>query len=288
MRKEKLDAVRIVSAVCMTLFAILICFPFWISIVTSVITNASYGRQPVQLIPQSFTLDNYLYILKNSRILVGYKNTLTVVILGLAYYFCVSLTMAYGLAARDYPGKKFFTLFLIIPMYLGGGMIPVYLLLRDLKLINSLWAIILLCGLSPFNIILLKNGIEQLPTELIEAARIDRAGEFTIFARIVVPLIKPILVTILLFAAVGYWNEWFWSMMVLNSGDRRTLQVILRGIVSQGESLDSMSSALSYANVFQAGVKMAAVVITMLPIMLVYPFLQKHFAKGIMIGAVKM
>lgn len=288
MRKAKMDWVCIVSTVVMTLFAIVVCFPFWVCLVTSVISNASYARNAVQLIPESFTLDNYRYILRNSQILVGYKNTLMVVGIGLLYCLCVSLTMAYGLSCKDYPGKRFFIWYLLIPMYLSGGLIPVYLLLRNLHLIDSLWSIILLCGLSPFNIILLKNGIEQLPMDLIEAARIDRAGELTIFVRVVVPLIKPILVTVLLFTAVSYWNEWFWSMITLNSSAKRTLQVILRGIVSQGEGMDSMSSTLSYANVFQEGIKMAAVVATMLPIMLVYPFLQKHFAKGIMIGAVKM
>lgn len=284
---NKLDFVKVLSTFLVVVFCLLIIIPFWISIVTSLTTNTSYAIHPVQFIPKTFTLENYKYLLNNSTILIGYKNTLFIVIVGTVYSLTVSLTMAYGLSQKSFPGKKFFTLFMIVPMYVTGGVIPIYLQMKNLGLLNNLWGIILLCGISPFNMILLKNGIEQQPYELVEAAKIDGAGELRIFIQIVIPLLKPILATVALFTVVTYWNEWFWSTLSLTSANSGTLQSVLRAIVCQNDAM-SMTSTMSYASVFQQGIKMAAVVVIMLPIMLVYPFVQKYFTKGIMIGAVKM
>ena len=162
------------------------------------------------------------------------------------------------------------------------------MLIRDLGMINSPFAIIFLCGVSPFNIIIMKNGIDQLPESLFEAARVSGANEWQVFLLVAVPLIKPIVVTFSLFAAVGYWNEWYWSMIVLTKPAVKTLQIMLRTIVVTVETLEMDSAASDYTEVFSQGLKMAAVVITMLPIMIIYPFLQKHFAQGILVGAVKM
>lgn len=248
----------------------------------------SYVKNPVQFVPQSFTLENYSYVIERMDILNGYRNTLTIVLAGTAITMLISLTYAYALAMKNYPGKRFFFLLLLTTMYFSGGLIPTYLLLRDLKLINNLFSIIFICGVSPFNIIIMKNGIEQLPESLDEVARLDGASEWQVFTRITVPLIKPIVVTFSLFAAVGYWNEWYWSMIVLTKPATKTLQLMLRTIVDSVETLEMDISASDYTEVFSQGMKMAAVVLTMLPVMVVYPFLQKHFAAGILVGAVKM
>lgn len=288
-RGRHLETMDVISALLLTALCLLIIVPFYTSLVAAFTTNASYIQQPVQLFPQSFTLDNFSYVLERMNIAIGYRNTLLIVLVGTALSMSISLAYAYALSLKAYPGKKLAFLFLLLTMYFSGGLIPTYLLIRDLKLINSPFAIVFICGVSPFNIIIMKNSIEQLPASLDEAARLDGAGEWQIFSRITIPLIKPTVVTFSLFTAVGYWNEWYWSMIVLTKPAVKTLQIMLRTIVTTVETLEMDSaSAAEYGEVFTQGLKMAAVVITMLPIMLLYPFLQKHFAKGILVGAVKM
>ena len=284
-----MDAIDVIALVFMTIFTLVIAIPFYTSIVTSILTNTSYTRNPFQLIPDEVTFSNYVYIFQNSSLLTGYGNTLVVTAVGTAYGLLISLMTAYGLSFKGFPGKRLLTYLVVIPMYVSGGLLPTYLNTKDLGLMNSLWAIILQVGITPFNIIIIKNSIEQLPGEIIEAARIDGAGEFKAFFKVVLPLIKPTLATFGLFIAVAYWNEWYGSMLYLNSNSQKTLQLILRNIVSQGSQDTAMAaSAVTLTNVFSQGIKTAAVVVTMLPIMCLYPFLQKYFAKGLLVGAVKM
>lgn len=287
--RRRMDAIDVIALVFMTIFTLVIAIPFYTTIVTSILTNTSYTRNPFQLIPDEVTFSNYVYIFQNSSLLTGYGNTLVVTAVGTAYGLLISLMTAYGLSFKGFPGKRLLTYLVVIPMYVSGGLLPTYLNTKDLGLMNSLWAIILQVGITPFNIIIIKNSIEQLPGEITEAARIDGAGEFKAFFKVVLPLIKPTLATFGLFIAVAYWNEWYGSMLYLNSNSQKTLQLILRNIVSQGSQDTAMAaSAVTLTNVFSQGIKTAAVVVTMLPIMCLYPFLQKYFAKGLLVGAVKM
>ena len=287
--RRRMDAIDVIALVFMTIFTLVIAIPFYTTIVTSILTNTSYTRNPFQLIPDEVTFSNYVYIFQNSSLLTGYENTLIVTAVGTAYGLLISLMTAYGLSFKGFPGKRLLTYLVVIPMYVSGGLLPTYLNTKDLGLMNSLWAIILQVGITPFNIIIIKNSIEQLPGEITEAARIDGAGEFKAFFKVVLPLIKPTLATFGLFIAVAYWNEWYGSMLYLNSNSQKTLQLILRNIVSQGSQDTAMAaSAVTLTNVFSQGIKTAAVVVTMLPIMCLYPFLQKYFAKGLLVGAVKM
>lgn len=287
-RRLKLEGMDIVSAGVLTAIVLLIAFPFYTALVTSFTSSISYVKNPVQLIPQSVTLDNYRYIFQRLNILTGYRNTLFIVLIGTALSMLISLTYAYGLAYKDYPGKRLFFIYLLVTMYFGGGLIPTYLLIRDLGLVNNRFSVIFLCGVSPFYIIIIKNGLEQLPESVLESARVSGANEWQVFTRITIPLMMPIVVTFSLFIAVNYWNEWFWSMLSLTKPAQKTLQVMLRTIVTTVETMEMDSAASDYAEVFTQGLKMAAVIITMVPIMIVYPFLQKHFAQGILVGSVKM
>lgn len=287
-RKKRLESMDIVSAAVLSAFALLIAFPFYTTLITSFTSNVSYIKNPVQLIPTSFTLDNYEYIFRRMSIVTGYQNTLFIVLAGTAFSMLISLTYAYGLAYKDYPGKKLFFVYLLVTMYFGGGLIPTYLLLRDLGLVNNKLGVVLLCGVSPFYIIIMKNGLDQLPESVMESARVSGANEWQVFVHITIPLLMPIVVTFSLFIAVNYWNEWFWSMITLTKPAQKTLQVMLRTIVTTVETLEMDSAASDYAEVFTQGLKMAAVIITMVPIMIVYPFLQKHFAQGILVGSIKM
>lgn len=289
MKRRKLEALDILSFVVLTLLLIVIVLPFYTAFVTSLTSSASYARSPVQLLPGEFTLDSYRYVLKNASLISGYGNTIFITAVGVVLSMAISLMTAYGLSYKDYPGKKLMFVLVLVPMYFTGGLLPTYLLMKNLNMVNRLWGIVLLCGVTPFNIIIIKNGIDQLPGELAEAARIDGAGEVYIFVRVLVPLLAPVIATFSLFYAVDYWNEWFWSMLLLTKPETKTLQIILRAIVASSQDAASGSAASAYDNVaFSQGIKMAAVVMTMLPIMLVYPFLQKYFAKGMLVGAVKM
>ena len=288
-RRRRFEAIDIISWLFVTVFALMIVFPFYTAIVTSFTSSSSYAQNPVQLWPQEFTLSNYQFILQSSMLWTGYQNTLIITISGTLYAMAISVTMAYGLSFREYPGKKAVFIFVLITMYFSGGMMPTYLQIKNMGLINSRWSIILMYGVSPFNIIIIKNNIEHLPDGIMEAARIDGANEFRLFSSIVLPLIKTTIATFTLFVAVAYWNEWFWSTLTLTKTNLKTLQLVLRNIIDQtaGNYDNSAFSIIATGN-FSQGVKVASVMCIMLPIMLFYPFLQKYFVKGILVGAIKM
>ena len=177
---------------------------------------------------------------------------------------------------------------MMFTMFFSGGMIPTYLQFKSLGMIDSLWGIVFYAGVSAYNIIILKSGFEQTPVELEDAARIDGANDLIIFLRVMLPLQSALLATFTLFTAVGYWNEWFWSMLLINSGNKLTLQPVLRAVIAESSAFEDMSAGEAGSDVFTQGIKMAAVMITMLPIMCFYPFLQKYFVKGVLVGSIKM
>jgi putative aldouronate transport system permease protein len=193
------------------------------------------------------------------------------------------------MAKRDYPGKKLINFMILITMYFGGGLIPLYILMKELHLTNSLLGIALLGAGNTFYAILIRNYIMALPEELEESAKIDGANEITAFFRILLPLTAPILATVLLFFAVDKWNEWFNVMIFVRDSSKWTLQVILRDIVFASTASTSNASAMvSVEKTYYAqGLKMAAIMLTMAPVMLFYPFVQRYFVKGILVGAVK-
>ena len=200
----------------------------------------------------------------------------------------VSVMMAYAFSRRQYPGKRLFFLLMMFTMFFSGGMIPTYLQMKSLGLIDSRWGIILFVGVSSYNIVVLKSGFEQTPPDLEEAAKIDGANDLVIFFSVMLPLQGPLLATFTLFTAVAYWNEWFWSMLLINSSGKMTLQTVLRSIVAEAAAAADVSTGEADLDVFSQGVKMAAVMMAMVPIMCFYPFLQKYFVKGVMVGSIKM
>ena len=278
-----------VIMIVLTVWFILIVIPFWNAIMLSFMSQGEGTRHPAALIPYGFTLENYKNLIARGGLGLAYQNTILISALGTAYGMLISTMMAYAFSQR-FPGKRFFLLMMIFTMYFSGGVVPMYLLIKTLGLINNLSCIILMGGVSSFNIIIMKNSFENTPQALGEAARIDGANDIRIFFQIMLPLQAPLLATFSLFTAVGYWNEWFWSTLVLNKQGLQPLMVYLRSIVNTiDEETTHFSSAMTTrANVFPMGVRMCAVVMTMLPIMCVYPFLQRYFVKGITIGSVKM
>ena len=274
--------------IALTLIAVLIFLPFYNAVVISLETNRAYALNPVSMYPVEFTLRNYEHLIEKGQIGVGYRNTVFITFIGTTLSMFTMVAMAYAFSRKRFPGKKFFFLLMMFTMFFSGGMIPTYLQFKRLGLINSVWAVILYSGVSAYNIIILKNGFEQTPPELEEAAKIDGANDLVIFLQVELPLQGALLATFTLFTAVGYWNEWFWSTLLINSGSKMTLQVVLKAIVAESAALEDVSTGEAGMDAFAQGIKMAAVMLTMVPIMCLYPFLQKYFVKGVLVGSVKM
>lgn len=288
---KRKDPMEIIAFVVLTLFALLIAVPFYNVIIVSITGQAEYLRAGgLMLFPMQPTLDSFKRLFQNNLLWTGYRSTLTIVGIGMPMNVLLTFCMAYGLSRKGWPGRRIVFVLVLITMIFNGGIVPMYLLMKELGLLDSLWSVILAGGMNTFYMIITKNFIESLPESLIESAHLDGANEWTILFRIVMPLSKPILATIVLFYAVDRWNEWYNSMIFLVTPGKFTLQLVLRNIVinseMQGAAAASGNVSASGAT-FSMGIKMCAVIMTMLPIMCVYPFLQKHFAKGIMVGAIK-
>lgn len=281
----------IVIVAIMVIWGLLVLFPFVNVVMISFTTEAEYVTSRVLLFPKSPTLDSYRQLLSDGRIFTGYKNTALVLLMALPMSIFATVSFAYGSSRPAYPGRKIIFYFVLLTMLFHGGVIPLYLLMKELGLTNSLWSVALSGTISTFYMIIVRNFFANLPESLIESAKLDGAGEWRILWNIVLPLSAPIMATITLFYTVDRWNEWYNPMIFLQKGSLQTLQLVLRSIVieSRVDSIvvSSGGSILYDKQNFTMGLKTAAIIITMLPVMLVFPFLQKHFVKGVLVGAVK-
>lgn len=273
-------------------------FPFWNVMMTSLVGSSEYYSKAVVLWPNHINITGYQYIFSTNWIATGYGVTATITILGTLFDMILVCTAAYAMTKKDLLGYKFFNYYFLLTMYFGGGLIPYYLIVtKYLHLIDTLASMIITSSLGIWSYLVLKNFLREIPAELPESARIDGATEFTILWRIMLPLSLPSIATLSLFAAVGHWNEWGRALYFINSAEKEPLQMILRKIVLDPNSLGKMQGAMdkAYQNLvggtndtlFEEAVKAATVTVTALPIMLVYPFLQKYFVKGVLVGSVK-
>ena len=289
--RSRLTLMDAVVGTILTLMALLVILPFYNAIMISFVTESEYFRNPFILFPHEPTLEAYTTLLNTGNILAGYGNTLIHIAIGLPISMFITFALGYVLSRPAFPGRRFLYVFVLITMLFSGGMVPSFLLIRSLDLMNTRWSVILSCLLSTYYVVLVTNFIRSLPGSLLESARLDGASEATILVRIVLPLSKPILATIALFYAVDKWNEWWNSMLYINRMEMYPLQLILQNIINTYQSATdrniASADALNRLKTFSMGIKMAAIVVTMLPIMCVFPFLQRFFVKGIMIGAVK-
>ena len=241
----------------------------------------------VSFIPKGINFDAYRMVFKNDSIWRSFGNSILYTTVGTAINVVCSAMCAYPLSRKDFYGRGFFTLFVAVTMFISGGMIPSYLVVNQLKLINTMWAIVLPGAISTYNMIIMRTFFQNLPVSLQESAYLDGANDITILFKVVLPLSMPIIATMTLFYAVGHWNSYFNAMIYLNSKSKFPLQVLLREIVVAGNMADESSDLTSNINIIAINFKYAVIVITVVPILVVYPFLQKHFTKGVMIGAIK-
>jgi putative aldouronate transport system permease protein len=286
---KKLELFEVIIVIFLTLWALIIIVPFFNVLAISFATEREYLQNPYMFFPSKPTFENFAQLLRDSRIYTGYRTTLIFVLIGVPYNLFLTICTAYALSKPRFPGKKFFLFLIVFTMYFSGGIIPMYLWVRDLRLINTVWAVILPYGVNTFYMLVMRNYIMSLPSSIMESARIDGAGEWRILFRIVLPLCQPIIATFALFYAVDRWNEWYSSMLFIRNMAITPIQLVLRSIVLSANFATNLAggSTAAEAALFSKGLKMAAVIITMAPIMLGYPFVQRYFVKGITIGAVK-
>ncbi|MEC1625356.1 carbohydrate ABC transporter permease [Bacillus mojavensis] len=261
--------------------------PFLYIIAGSFATEAELAQRSFFIFPETFTLDAYRYVFSTPTFIRSMGVSIFITVVGTAVQLFFTFTMAYPLAKRHVKGRNLLLNLVIFSMLFSGGMIPTYLVVKSLGLLDSYWALILPMAINPFNLIIIKNFFQQLPRELEESAKIDGCSEIGVFWRIALPLSKPVIATFALFYAVGTWNDFFHALLYINDSAKWPLQMVLRQVTILSDLTATNGDTMQNTIPPEQGIKLAVIVIATIPILAVYPFLQKHFAKGMLIGSVK-
>ncbi|MBP1993789.1 carbohydrate ABC transporter permease [Paenibacillus eucommiae] len=272
-------------------FSISILIPFIHVISISLSSFAAVEGNQVSLWPVEFTLQAYEKVVTNSTFIRSFVNTVFLTVINTVLVILVSLCCAYALSSKYVIGRKIIFMYILIPMFISGGLIPTYLVVNGIGLNNTFWALILPGISSAFYIIIFKNVIDQLPQEIIESAEMDGAGDYRVLFTIVLPLVLPMTMAFTIFSAVAHWNEWFGVLLYIRDNTKWTLQFQLRDILINASLTEAMEKNMIKnkvaAPIYSESLKMAALMVTVIPIIVVYPFLQKYFIHGVLVGAVK-
>lgn len=287
-QKRKYSVAYIINLVLLILFAVITFYPFWYVCVMTFSTNLDTQNVPFMLWPRGFTLDNLNYILHYTYFSQTYLNTFFVVGVGTLLSILFTILFAYPLSLRV-KGTKVISYLTFFTLLFNGGMIPTYLIVKSTGLLNTHWSLIIPSIINPFNVFLMINFFRTIPTALSESAEIDGAGPFRTLWSIILPVSLPGIATLTLFYAVAYWNSYFSAMIYLSDRSQWTLQLLLREILISTQSGTDGGGAgdISEAARFGRTLKMATVFTAIIPVMMIYPFVQKYFVKGVMIGAIK-
>lgn len=272
-----------------TVLCLIMLYPFWHVVMMSFSSVEATAKGGIFLWPKGFNLDTYQKVFKDPSIWSGYLTTVIVTIFGTIFGTLMTAMMAYPLSKKSIPFGKIMSFFVLFTMIFSGGMIPGYLLMKNLHLIDNRLALILPGLVGAYNVIIMKNYFMSIPESLEESAKLDGANEVTIFWKIILPLSKATVATIALFTAVGYWNDYFSSILYINTKSKWALQAVLRYMLTNtNQAMQAAGvSVVANVNVTAATIKAASVVVATVPILCVYPFVQKYFVKGVMIGGVK-
>ncbi|WP_202556081.1 carbohydrate ABC transporter permease [Paenibacillus silvestris] len=277
-----------INTVLLLLLMVLTVYPLLYVAFASVSDAGSLmGHKGILWRPIGFSLDAYTNVFRNPMIIKGYGNTLFVVLMGLALNITLTAFGAYALSRKSLQYRKPLMLFIIFTMFFSGGLIPLYLTVKGVGLVDSLWALIIPQAINTFNLILMKTAFEAIPDALEESAKMDGANDFVILFRIVLPLSMPVIAVMLLYYGVSHWNSWFNAMIFLQERSLYPLQLVLREILLQGEANANTGASDGDAAMLAATLKYATIIVATVPILFVYPFLQKYFVKGALIGAIK-
>lgn len=285
-------AFQIMDVLLLTLFMFLVLIPIVTVVMTSFVSEAEIARRgSFIIIPEKFDFTAYQMLAKSGRnILRAYGNTMFRVVIGTSLNLLFTITLAYGLAKRDLPYRTPITFFVFFTMLFSGGLIPSFILVKGMGLIDSRWSMVLPCMINTWNLLIMRNFFYGIPDSLKEAAVIDGANDAQILTQVVLPLSKASIATIGLFYAVSHWNAWFDAMLYINKTRLLPMQNILRNIITSASSIGDLGAeAYNQMDVIppSQSIRAATIIITTLPILAVYPFVQKYFVKGVMVGSVK-
>lgn len=282
----------------LTLMMVVILYPLYFIVIASISSPAAVNSGQVLLFPRGATLEGYKYVLKDNSIWKGYANTIILTITGTLVNMFLTVTCAYALSKSHLPFIKFIMFAMTFTMFFSGGIIPTYLLVSGMGMRDTIWSLILPTAVSVYNVILMRTYfMNSVPDEIIQAAKIDGCSEIKALTAVVLPLSKPILVTIALFYGVGHWNQFFQALIYISDKDRFPLQLVLRNMLLMGNNAmtSMLSGGMSGENAKYMAelmkqieiLKYAVIIVSVLPVLIVYPFLQKFFMKGIMMGSLK-
>lgn len=281
----------ILVAICVVILFV-VAYPLYYVLVASVSNPYDVYAGKTFLLPSQFTLDGYKAVFADNSIVTGYINSIKYTVIGTIFSVVMIYLTAYPLSIKTLPGRKYISIFFIITMYFGGGLIPTYLIVKNTGLIDNMWALFLPGGVAVGNMIIVRNFFENsIPKEMIEAAEIDGASKWTTFIRIVVPLSRSIMAVMVVFSMVAYWNDWFTSLIYLTSPEKAPLPLVLRNVLIRSSASASQASTISggYAelNKLTELIQFSSIIVAAAPMLAIYPFVQKYFEKGFMAGAVK-
>lgn len=286
--------VEAIAIILVTVFAACCLYPIIYCVSMSLSGNDAIVKASVKLLPRGFNIDSYKRVITNPDFYTSFINSVIYTALGTFLSLAANLSLGYVLARRNFVFKKPLTVFILIPMMFGGGLIPTFLLIKALHMYNTVWALVVPGAVSIWNAILARTFFNStIPNEIVESAVVDGASDFQIFLRIVLPLSTTIIAILALYAAVGIWNDYFTALIYLQDKAMRPLQLYLKEVLSisanTSQSLSAMMDPKDYVNNFvnSTRIKYVLIVVSTLPIMVVYPFIQKYFVKGVMLGSIK-
>ena len=273
-------------------FIFLLCASFLYPVLLTVsvsLSDPKLAALGITFLPKGFTLDSYAFLLSDGRIMRYFGNSVFYAVTATFVFLLVTSMMAYPFIVPSFKGKKFFNLYMVITMFFGGGLIPYYFVVRALGMIDTVWVMIIPGAIGAYNVIIFRTFFNDIPAALRESAYIDGAGHYTILFRILIPTSKPLLATFALFCMVGKWNDFFTALLFIRNDELLPIQMLLRKMLVLIDYVDFKNHEMRemFSAINSRTIKFAAVIITILPIMCVYPFLQKYFTKGMMVGSLK-
>ena len=291
-KKSSEKTFDIINGAFLLILVILVAYPLYYVLIASISDPYEVYAGKTFLLPSKITFEGYKRVFKENSIAGGYLNSIYYTVLGTVVSVALVLTTGYCMSKKTLPFRRAIMIFYVITMYVGGGLIPTYLVVSKMHMLNSVWALILPGGVSVYNVIVTRTFFEtSIPQELYEAASIDGSGNIRTFVKIALPLAKPIIAVMVIFTMVAYWNDWFTSLIYMQEISRYPLQLVLRQILIQSQAMASMMGNMdggyAEANKLTELIKFASIVVGSVPMLIAYPFVQKYFEKGFMAGAVK-
>ena len=283
----------VVNLIVMCVLLLIFIWPMWFVLIASFSDPNQLWLGNVILWPKGFTLEAYEKLLEYTDIWIGYKNTILYTVVGTLVNLILTVTLAYPLSRKDFLPRKFIMVMLVITMYFSGGLIPTYLVVKNLGMVNSFWAMIIPGAISTYNVLVVRTYfLNSIPNELHEAAKLDGANNLQFFGRIALPLAKPVVAVVGLYYAVGHWNDYYTALIYLYDKEKFPLTCFLKNLIidtstamqgSFGSSASEMESMIRLAQ----SLKYSTIIVAVIPMLIVYPFIQKFFVKGVMIGSIK-